>query len=66
MTGYMFFANEQRANVKAGNPNLSLGKVGLALRQMWQALDMEQREPYLAQARKDEQIYQREKEEFQK
>ncbi|MCJ1343415.1 Non-histone chromosomal protein 6 [Peltigera leucophlebia] len=61
LSAYMFFANEQRDNVREENPGISFGEVGKVLGQRWKALNTKQREPYEAKAKTDKQRYEDEK-----
>ena len=57
----MFFANEQRENVRAENPNITFGQVGKVLGERWKALNEKQRGPYEAKAAADKKRYEDEK-----
>ena len=57
----MFFANEQRENVREENPGISFGQVGKLLGERWKALDDKQRTPYEAKAAADKKRYEDEK-----
>lgn len=73
----MFFANEQRENVREENPGISFGKfdvpnrrsnahyvagqVGKVLGDRWKALSEKQREPYEKKAATDKKRYEDEK-----
>jgi len=61
LSAYMFFANEQRENVREENPNISFGQVGKVLGERWKALSESQRAPYEAKARADKERYDAEK-----
>ncbi|MCJ1424321.1 Non-histone chromosomal protein 6 [Sticta canariensis] len=61
LSAYMFFANEQRDNVREENPGITFGQVGKVLGERWKALNMKQREPYEAKAKNDKQRYEDEK-----
>ncbi|MCJ1482386.1 Non-histone chromosomal protein 6 [Schaereria dolodes] len=61
LSAYMFFANEQRDNVREENPGISFGQVGKVLGERWKALNIKQREPYEAKAKADKQRYEDEK-----
>ncbi|MCJ1253274.1 Non-histone chromosomal protein 6 [Lignoscripta atroalba] len=61
LSAYMFFANEQRDNVREENPGISFGQVGKVLGERWKALNTKQREPYEAKAKNDKQRYEDEK-----
>jgi non-histone chromosomal protein 6 len=57
----MFFANEQRENVREENPGISFGQVGKLLGERWKALNDKQRAPYEAKAVIDKKRYEDEK-----
>jgi hypothetical protein len=57
----MFFANEQRENVRDENPGISFGQVGKILGERWKALNDKQRTPYEAKAATDKKRYEDEK-----
>ena len=57
----MFFANEQRENVREENPGVSFGQVGKILGERWKALSDKQRTPYEAKAAADKKRYEDEK-----
>lgn len=57
----MFFANEQRENVRDENPGVSFGQVGKILGERWKALSDKQRGPYEAKAATDKKRYEDEK-----
>ncbi len=57
----MFFANEQRENVREENPGVSFGQVGKILGLRWKALSEKQRSPYEAKAAADKKRYEDEK-----
>ncbi|KAL2212695.1 Non-histone chromosomal protein 6 [Sarocladium strictum] len=61
LSAYMFFANEQRENVREENPGISFGQVGKLLGERWKALDDKQRTPYEAKAAADKKRYEDEK-----
>ncbi|KAG6290859.1 hypothetical protein E4U09_004211 [Claviceps aff. purpurea] len=65
LSAYMFFANEQRDNVRAENPNITFGQVGKVLGERWKALNDKQRVPYEAKAAADKKRYEDEKAAFQ-
>ena len=58
---YMFFANEQRDQVREENPGISFGQVGKVLGDKWKALSEKQRQPYEAKAAADKKRYEEEK-----
>jgi len=61
LSAYMFFANEQRENVREENPGISFGQVGKVLGERWKALSKSQRDPYVAKADADKIRYEEEK-----
>lgn len=60
----MFFANEQRENVREENPGVSFGQVGKILGERWKALSDKQRAPYEAKAAADKKRYEDEKQAY--
>jgi hypothetical protein len=60
----MFFANEQRENVREENPGISFGQVGKILGERWKALSDKQRAPYEAKAAADKKRYEDEKQTY--
>lgn len=65
LSAYMFFANEQRENVRAENPGIAFGQVGKVLGERWKALSQKQRDPYEAKAAADKKRYEDEKAVYQ-
>ncbi|KAB5580767.1 high mobility group box domain-containing protein [Coniochaeta sp. 2T2.1] len=61
LSAYMFFANEQRDNVREENPGVTFGQVGKILGERWKALSDKQRTPYEAKAAADKKRYEDEK-----
>jgi len=61
LSAYMFFANEQRENVRAENPGIAFGQVGKVLGERWKALSDKQRTPYEQKAVADKKRYEDEK-----
>ncbi|RDL42260.1 uncharacterized protein BP5553_02239 [Venustampulla echinocandica] len=61
LSAYMFFANEQRDNVREENPGITFGQVGKVLGERWKALNDKQRGPYEAKAAVDKKRYEDEK-----
>ena len=57
----MFFANEQRENVREENPGITFGQVGKLLGERWKALNEKQRAPYESKAAADKKRYEDEK-----
>ncbi|KAL2141597.1 hypothetical protein VTI28DRAFT_2199 [Corynascus sepedonium] len=64
LSAYMFFANEQRENVREENPGVSFGQVGKILGERWKALSEKQRAPYEAKAAADKKRYEDEKQAY--
>ncbi|KAK1769481.1 Non-histone chromosomal protein 6 [Phialemonium atrogriseum] len=64
LSAYMFFANEQRDNVREENPGVSFGQVGKILGERWKALSEKQRAPYEAKAATDKKRYEDEKQAY--
>ncbi|KAL2020158.1 hypothetical protein VTK56DRAFT_8682 [Thermocarpiscus australiensis] len=64
LSAYMFFANEQRENVRAENPQATFGQVGKILGERWKALSDKQRAPYEAKAAADKKRYEDEKQAY--
>lgn len=64
LSAYMFFANEQRPNVRTENPGISFGQVGKILGERWKALNDKQRAPYEAKAAADKKRYEDEKQAY--
>jgi hypothetical protein len=60
----MFFANEQRDNVREENPGVTFGQVGKILGERWKALSDKQRTPYEAKAAADKKRYEDEKQAY--
>jgi len=65
LSAYMFFANEQRENVRSENPGIAFGQVGKVLGERWKALSEKQRQPYEAKAAADKKRYEDEKTAYQ-
>ena len=61
LSAYMFFANDQRDNVRQENPDVSFGQVGKILGDRWKALTEKQRVPYEQKAADDKKRYEAEK-----
>ncbi len=60
----MFFANEQRENVREENPGITFGQVGKLLGEKWKELSAKEKEPYDKKAKLDKERYEREKAEY--
>ncbi|KAI4148097.1 MAG: hypothetical protein LQ340_005239 [Diploschistes diacapsis] len=61
LSAYMFFANEQRENVREENPGIAFGQVGKVLGERWKALSPQERQPYEDKAKADKERYDAEK-----
>ncbi|KAF2308599.1 hypothetical protein GH714_011191 [Hevea brasiliensis] len=57
MSGFMFFSQMERENVKRNNPGIAFGEVGKVLGDRWKQLSAEEKEPYEAKARADKKRY---------
>ncbi|CAL9206109.1 FACT complex subunit SSRP1-like [Musa acuminata AAA Group] len=57
MSGFMFFSNAERENLKKGNPGMSFTDVGRALGERWKKMIAEEKEPYESMARADTKRY---------
>ncbi|KAJ9152545.1 hypothetical protein P3X46_026103 [Hevea brasiliensis] len=57
MSGFMFFSQMERENVKKSNPGIAFGEVGKVLGDRWKQLSAEEKEPYEAKARADKKRY---------
>jgi hypothetical protein len=53
----MYFANEQRQNIRDENPGIGFGLVGKIIGERWNALNDKQRAPYVAKAAPDRKRY---------
>ncbi|EEF45015.1 FACT complex subunit SSRP1 [Ricinus communis] len=60
MSGFMFFSQMERENVKKSNPGIAFGDVGKILGDKWKKLSAEEKEPYEAKARADKKRYKEE------
>ncbi|KAK6256046.1 High mobility group box domain - like 6 [Theobroma cacao] len=61
MSGFMFFSQMERENVKKSNPGIAFTEVGKVLGDKWKKMSAEEKEPYEAKARADKQRYTDEK-----
>lgn len=61
LSAYMFFANEERENVRNDNPGISFGQVGRVLGERWKALSEAEKKPYEQKAEADKKRYEEEK-----
>ncbi|KAH7651977.1 structure-specific recognition protein 1 [Dioscorea alata] len=57
MSGFMFFSNSERENIKKSNPGLSFTDVGRALGDRWKKMSAEEKEPFEVMARADMKRY---------
>ncbi|KAJ0985546.1 hypothetical protein J5N97_003902 [Dioscorea zingiberensis] len=57
MSGFMFFSNSERENIKKSNPGLSFTDVGRALGDRWKKMTVEEKEPFEAMAQADKKRY---------
>jgi hypothetical protein len=66
MTSYLFFANEQRDNVRKENPSMKLAEIGKILSKMWKELSEEDKQKYNRLAEEDKDRYEQEFDNFKK
>ncbi|XP_057445608.1 FACT complex subunit SSRP1-like [Lotus japonicus] len=57
MSGFMFFSQMERENLKKTNPGISFTDVGRVLGEKWKKISAEDKEPYEAKARADRKRY---------
>ncbi|KAF3326915.1 FACT complex subunit SSRP1-like protein [Carex littledalei] len=57
MSGFMFFSNAERENIKKSNPGLSFTEVGKALGEKWKKMSAEEKEPFETMAKADSKRY---------
>ncbi|KAL4304192.1 hypothetical protein GQ457_10G001590 [Hibiscus cannabinus] len=62
LSGFMFFAREERENVKRSNPGVSFREIPQIIRDRWRKMTLEEQEPYEAKSRIDKKRYEDEKE----
>ncbi|KAG6719788.1 hypothetical protein I3842_03G024400 [Carya illinoinensis] len=60
MSGFMFFSQMERENVKKSNPGIVFTEVGRVLGDKWKKMTAEEKEPYEAKARQDQKRYREE------
>ncbi|XP_024031637.1 FACT complex subunit SSRP1 [Morus notabilis] len=60
MSGFMFFSQMDRENVKKSNPGISFTEVGRVLGDKWKKMSVEEKEPYEAKAQQDKKRYKEE------
>ncbi|MCH98748.1 FACT complex subunit SSRP1-like, partial [Trifolium medium] len=53
LSGFMFFSQMERENIKKTNPGISFTDVGRVLGEKWKKMSVEEKEPYEAKARVD-------------
>ncbi|AES99589.1 putative chromatin remodeling & transcriptional activation HMG family [Medicago truncatula] len=61
MSGFMFFSQMERENIKKANPGISFTDVAKLLGENWKKMSAEEKEPYEAKARVDKKRYEDEK-----
>ncbi|XVF60467.1 hypothetical protein PTKIN_Ptkin08bG0049300 [Pterospermum kingtungense] len=61
MSGFMFFSQVERENLKKSNPGASFTEVSRIIGEKWKRLSKEEREPYEAKAKVDKKRYDDEK-----
>ncbi|XP_072977188.1 FACT complex subunit SSRP1-like [Typha angustifolia] len=57
MSGFMFFSNTERENLKRSHPGMSFTEVGRALGERWKKMTAEEKEPYESMAKADSKRY---------
>ncbi|KAI3743744.1 hypothetical protein L1987_56809 [Smallanthus sonchifolius] len=57
MSGFMFFSQLERENVKKDNPGIAFQEIGRVLGERWNKLSAEEKEPYEAKAQADKKRY---------
>ncbi|KAM7508058.1 hypothetical protein LguiA_018511 [Lonicera macranthoides] len=57
MSGFMYFSQTERENVKKTNPGIAFKDMGRVLGERWNKMSAEEKEPYEAKARIDKQRY---------
>lgn len=63
---YMIFSKEMRPKLKAENPDLSFGKIGARLGEIWRSLSVEEKKPYEDFAAGDRDRYKEEMDSYHK
>ncbi|KAI9244976.1 Nhp6bp [Phascolomyces articulosus] len=61
LSAYMFFSQENRAQVKEENPDASFGTIGKLLGDKWKNMTDDDKAPYVAKAVADKERYENEK-----
>lgn len=57
MSGFMFFSQTERENVKKDNPGIAFQEIGRVLGERWNKLSAAEKEPYEAKAQADKKRY---------
>ncbi|GAV70260.1 LOW QUALITY PROTEIN: HMG_box domain-containing protein/SSrecog domain-containing protein/Rtt106 domain-containing protein, partial [Cephalotus follicularis] len=57
LSGFMFFSQMERENIKKSNPGIAFTDVGRVLGDKWKKMSEEEKEPYEAKARADKKRY---------
>ncbi|XP_044468875.1 FACT complex subunit SSRP1-like [Mangifera indica] len=57
MSGFMFFSQMERENIKKSNPGIAFTDVGRVLGDKWKKMTADEKEPYEAKARADKKRY---------
>ncbi|GMP30487.1 hypothetical protein CsSME_00005140 [Camellia sinensis var. sinensis] len=57
MSGFMFFSQSERENIKKTNPGIAFTDVGRVLGEKWKKLSAEEKEPFEAKAQADKMRY---------
>lgn len=66
LTGYFLFMGDERAKVRASNPDFTVAEIGRELGDRWNSLDAAKKEKYQEQAAKDRARYDLEMKEYSK
>lgn len=56
-TGFFFFSQEERPNIRAKNPALKVTEISQQLGKLWREMDDKTKEKYLKMAEKDKKRY---------
>ncbi|RID76360.1 hypothetical protein BRARA_B03335 [Brassica rapa] len=57
MSGFMYFSQMERDNIKKSNPGIGFGDIGKVLGDKWRQMSAEEKEPYEAKAQVDKKRY---------
>ncbi|XP_059069864.1 FACT complex subunit SSRP1 isoform X2 [Cryptomeria japonica] len=57
MSGFMFFSQIERENIKKNNPGMPFTEVAKALGERWKKMSVEEKEPFESKARADQKRY---------